>query len=387
MNKRIKKIIENYFDEQISEKETKELIAWLKEGNGDLFNEYVILNFSVEQLKAVKNNKQHSSWTQLASKINDENLAKAIPIYRRNFFKYAATIILFVFVGYFYLTKNNSQINEPNIVNNNIEAGSDKAILTLENGSTVILEKGQQYVLDNIKSTGEKLIYTTSQTKIKPSTTYNYLTIPRGGQYHVILSDSTEVWLNSESKIKYPVSFENGKTRQVELIYGEAYFDVSASTKNNGAKFKVIHKKQEVEVLGTEFNIKAYSDENKIFTTLIEGVVNVNNGFDQKILEPNQQSIITDTSSKISVKTVNAKEVSSWKHGVFKFKDTSFKEILKVLSRWYNMDVVVVDKEIESELFTGTFGKEQNIEDILYLINKLTNIQYDINNKTIVFRK
>ena len=155
-----------------------------------------------------------------------------------------------------------------------ITTGSDKAVLTLEDGSNIELEKGKAFKTNVVNSNGEKLVYNkTNQTKI----TYNYLTIPRGGQYFVKLSDGTEVWLNSESQLKFPVAFIKGQTREVTLVYGEAYFAVSPSTNHNGATFKVMNQGQEVEVLGTEFNIKAYKDEINIYTTLVEGKVTVSN--------------------------------------------------------------------------------------------------------------
>src|SRR5690606_21483982 len=113
---------------------------------------------------------------------------------------------------------------------------------------------------------GDELVYD-SDSKIKDTENgpiYNYLTIPRGGHFFVQLSDGTQVWLNSESKLKYPVKFQNGKTREVELVYGEAYFKVSPSTGHNGSSFHVLTKFQEVDVLGTEFNIKAYNGEDEI---------------------------------------------------------------------------------------------------------------------------
>ena len=152
--------------------------------------------------------------------LQDES-PKAIPLYRKPFFKYAAAILIFVSVGYFFLAKDNLN-NEPPaqiIVNNNIKVGSDKAILTLANGTNVTLENGQKYISDHIESTGKELIYAANQiskAKLKPSIAYNYLTIPRGGQYHVTLSDGTEVWLNSESKLRYPISFVDGEERHVE---------------------------------------------------------------------------------------------------------------------------------------------------------------------------
>ncbi len=319
--------------------------------------------------------------------LQDES-PKVIPIYKRSFFKYAAAIVIFLSAGYFFLNKDNLNNESPTqiIVNNNIKVGSDKAILTLEDGTNVTLEKGQQYISDHIESTGEAIVYSVDQAKLKPSIAYNYLTVPRGGQYHVTLSDGTEVWLNSDSKLKYPTAFIEGEDRRVELVYGEAYFDVSPSTAHQGAKFKVTSGLQDIEVLGTEFNIKAYQDEDSIYTTLVEGKVMVNYGTTNTALAPNQQSIIVEGIPSINVKTVDVFTATSWRKGVFSFKDMPLSKITKVLSRWYDMNVVFVNKEVEAIKFTGVLGKEQSIEDILSTMYNTNSIPYEINNKTIIFK-
>src|SRR5690606_10050143 len=106
-------------------------------------------------------------------------------------------------------------------------------------------------------------------------TVFNYLVVPRGGQYQIKLADGTEIWLNADTKIKYPIAFQPGETRTVELLYGEAYLLVSPSSKHQGDAFKIITNEQEVRVIGTAFNLTAYSDEEKIYTTLVEGKVHI----------------------------------------------------------------------------------------------------------------
>ncbi len=192
--------------------------------------------------------------------------------------KYAAAVIIGIITStYFFGNKDiNNSIDStplekvsPVVINNNIEVGKDKATLTLGDGDVVVLDEENTFKTDKVKSNGKELIYNDDKNK-NTEIVYNYLTIPRGGQFHVKLSDGTEVWLNSESQLKYPVTFIDGSTREVELVYGEAYFDVSPSTEHNGSRFKVINQNQKIEVLGTEFNIKAYKKED-VLTTLVEG--------------------------------------------------------------------------------------------------------------------
>ncbi len=312
---------------------------------------------------------------------------KVIPLYKRNIFKYAAAALIVALVSIYGLTnKPKPQVEEVQIVKTKIEVGTDKATLTLEDGSNIVLEKGQNYSAKNLTSTGDKLIYKNKKAP-KPEIAYNYLTIPRGGQFFLQLSDGTKVWLNSESQLKYPVSFLEGEKRMVELIYGEAYFEVSPSTKNNGTKFIVKNRIQELEVLGTKFNIKAYQDEAIIYTTLVEGKVNVKNDLTNVLLQPNEQSRISAVNEDIEVSQVDVYNATSWVNGVFSFEGTSLKEIMKVLSRWYDLDAVFLDKEVEEIKFIGVLSKNQNIEDILNTIKDLGFINsYKINDKKIILR-
>jgi ferric-dicitrate binding protein FerR (iron transport regulator) len=211
--------------------------------------------------------------------------------------------------------------------------------------------------------------------------------VPRGGQFQITLSDGTEVWLNSESQLKYPVTFTDGETRKVELVYGEGYFDVSPSTNHSGASFSVYNKSQEVKVLGTEFNIKAYKDEATIYTTLVEGKVAVTANNNNIILTPNQQSSVNLNNNTLTVNTVDIYDETSWKEGVFSFNKKSLKEIMQVLSRWYDMDVTFENKKIENIGFNGALGKEQNIEEILETIKSFGIVKnYEINNKSIIIK-
>ena len=296
----------------------------------------------------------------------------------------AASIVLFISITFvFNKTNQGPELGVPIIVNNNIETGTDKAILTLGDGSEVPLEKGTPYQTDHINSNGEEIIYKATGKDI----TYNTLTIPKGGQFYILLSDGTKIWLNSQSQLKYPVSFKEGETRQVELIYGEAYFDVSPSTAHKGAKFKVFHQSQEVEVLGTEFNIKAYKGETNIYTTLVEGKVAVNYASKNQPLVPNEQSDLNLETNNISITTVDVYNETSWKDGVFSFENMPLKDIMKVLSRWYDMDVTIENKAQKEERFIGTFNKSNSIEDILIAI-KSTNIinNYEINDKRLIIK-
>ncbi|WP_223552163.1 FecR family protein [Aestuariivivens sp. NBU2969] len=310
------------------------------------------------------------------------------PILFKPIFKYAMAgiVLLSLFLAIFL--QNQSKTKEfiaPIIVNNNIKSGTDKAILTLGNGSNVTLEKGQAYESNNMISNGEEVVYNWINEK---NIEHNYLTIPRGGQFQITLSDGTKVWLNSETQLKYPVSFSKGNDRVVELVYGEAYFDVSPSTSDGFSTFKVLNEGQEINVLGTEFNIKAYGDERIIYCTLVEGKVMISSKFSEEILKPGEQSELNLSNNTLTIKPVEVYYHTSWKDGVFSFENMKLKDIMKSLSRWYDMDVVFDDYELESLKFNGGLKKEENVENILKLLSSsFESINYDINDKTITFKK
>lgn len=307
---------------------------------------------------------------------------------RRLTWYYAAAAVLIAFLAVGYLIQQNNVTPElaPQIIVNNIETGSDKATLTLEDGSHVELGKGASYNGENANSDGENLIYKRPNSK-HAQITYNYLTIPRGGQFSVELSDGTKVWLNSESQLKYPVSFVEGDTRKVELIYGEAYFDVSPSTDNKGSKFKVYNNDQEIKVLGTEFNVKAYKEEFNIYTTLVEGKVEVAFNDKKEVLKPNQQANLDLQTNTFKVYEVDVYNEISWREGVFSFENKTLKDIMTVLSRWYDTDVIFENKALEKEEFIGVLGKNQDIIEILKTIQNFGIISdYQINDKTIILK-
>lgn len=315
--------------------------------------------------------------------------SRVIRIFRSNVFKFsaAAAVLIFAAAGVFYNVRN-SKINQPvqtSVAVNAIKVGSDKATLTTEDGKTIVLEKGKSYKGNNLVSNGQELVYNDTQEPEK-AIAYNYLTIPRGGQFFIKLADGTKVWLNSESKLKFPTDFTDGKPRQVELVYGEAYFDVSPSTAHKGSHFNVLTHNQNVEVLGTEFNVKAYQDTNIIATTLVEGKVNLSNNVVSRILEPGDQSVMDINSNHIAIKAVDVFNEVSWKEGVFSFKEMPLKDIMKVLERWYDIKTVFKTESVKEITFNGILDKNQKIERILTIMSKTKKITYEINQKTVIFK-
>ena len=389
MQANIEKIVIKYLTNRATVKDLDTLSNWIENPKNEiLFKEYVKVHFAINYV--ANDPDTEIIITNLLGGIKTQkSLVYKLKASRVHQYAAAAVIVLMLAAGYF-LNRNNITINNPQvpvIVNNNIEHGVDKATLTLNDGTEIFLESGSDYQSKHIVSNGKKISYQTSDKEKSIALKYNYLAIPRGGEFFIELSDGTKVWLNSETKIKYPVRFIEGKPRQVELIYGEAYFDVSASENHNGSEFKVFHKLQEVTVLGTEFNIKGYKDETKIFTTLVEGKITLNLDSTKQLLLPSQQTVLDIKSKKVTVSTVDANAETSWKDGIFNFDHKSLKEIMRVLSRWYDMDVVFVDKKLEDKKFNGLIKKNYNIEDILLALQYTNSINnFEIHNKQIILK-
>ncbi|SDX20806.1 FecR family protein [Aequorivita viscosa] len=299
---------------------------------------------------------------------------------------YKAAAIALLLFSFSYFTYNHIQKSGQGAsVQVAIEPGTDKAILTLEDGTQVALSPETPFKNKIAQTKGDRLEY--KQVNNQLHTVFNYLAVPRGGQYQLTLADGTKIWLNAETKIKYPVAFQPGKIRTVELLYGEVYLDVSPSTKHQGDAFKIIAQEQEVEVIGTEFNLKAYGEEAKIYTTLVEGKVQIIANDKQAYLNPSEQSILDLNSGQLSKDQVDVNYDTAWIRGYFYFKDKPLKEIMQVLARWYDVQISFDSSELEKVKFSGLLSKKQTIEAILNGIKNTNSINaYDIKNNTVIIR-
>ncbi|MGM8360481.1 FecR family protein [Flavobacterium sp. ARAG 55.4] len=385
----IQKILKKFILNQCSEKEVDEVVQYVQ----DLTDSTGLP--TVEEVLAILDEKPMMT-EQDAIRIQNTILAtpQKQPKTSKNkfyFIKYAAAAI---FVGlltmsYFFrddiFNKPDSAI--PVVIKQHpksLEPGTDKATLTLANGSQIALVNGTSLQTQNAKSNGAGIVYEADE-KNTAEVVYNYLTIPRGGKFFIKLSDGTQVWLNSETKLKFPVAFIEGQTREVELVYGEAYFAVSPAVKHKGAHFKVLSNKQQVDVIGTEFNIKAYKDDAHSYTTLVEGKVAVNIGNKKLKLTPNQQLSLNTITNNPVVKKIEVYSEISWKEGVFTFEKITLKDMVKVLSRWYDVDFIFKNKAIENEIFDGVLRKTQTLDEILKSIKYFKIIKnYEIKDKQVV---
>ena len=256
----------------------------------------------------------------------------------------AACLVVIAGASIFLWTRNSGKDNvaktTPTTNNNNdVQPGTEKAVLTLADGSKIILDNtsngtiAQQGNTVVLKEDG-LLAYNTDKTKSQGKTIYNTLTTARGQEFRsLVLADGTKVWLNSVSSITFPTAFIE-KERIVEIT-GEAYFEV---TKNPSRPFKVRVNGMEVEVLGTHFNVSCYSDESVIKTTLLEGLVKVVKGKTTNFLKPGEQAQVNNAGEVKVVINANVDEAIAWKNGMFRFHDLDIRSAMRIISRWYNVE-------------------------------------------------
>lgn len=296
-----------------------------------------------------------------------------------------------------------------------ISPGGNKAILTLADGRKIILDSTVNGKLEEenglkiIKTEDGQLVYELKSVKTGEGepVQYNVIETPRGGQFKIVLPDGSRVWLNAASSLKYPVHFSD-QERTVELK-GEAFFDIATvlrsqttegtrpvspdaqkiSENTTGIKipFLVTTSDQEVEVLGTQFNINAYEDEPRTTTTLLEGSVKVSQRSTNKsrTLIPGQQAVLSPV--QLSILQVDTDEATAWKEGIFRFDDESLESIMRKISRWYDVDVEYENKALRGLTFNGIITHFSNVSKVLDMMERTNQVRFRlIGKKIIVYR-
>lgn len=312
------------------------------------------------------------------------------PVFNRLWLRVAA-VLLFCMGVLFFATRT-----QKTGLLADVAPGGNKATLTLADGSKILLDaavKGnlvkQSGVLVTKTSDGQ-LVYTIEeQISHKNSGTKsqtNTISTPRGGQYQINLPDGTMVWLNAASELKFPLSFAALKERRVKLT-GEAYFEV----KKDAAKpFIVQSDKQTVEVLGTHFNISSYTDDARVKTTLLEGAVKVRklNGAasEEAVLRPGQQAQIGPASGKIEVLKVDPATEVAWKKGEFFFENEPIENIMREVSRWYDVDIVYKD-DFSGKTVWGSVTRYGNVSKVLAILELTGEIHFKIEGRRIIVHK
>lgn len=360
---------DNQFQHWLNEDPANKLLyKSLKEGQGNnaLFDkEQVFKNISN---KLSLNSRRKSAW------------------YRTKWFKYATSAIAIVALFIITIYHVTREPHLPEVVEKTIfDPGSRKAYLLSMEGEMIDLSESFEVKKEDgtvISNKSEGIISFQKTDPDKKTNETQTIYVPNSGEYELLLSDGTRVYLNSESRLTFPSYFE-GETRQVEL-QGEAYFEVKKESK----PFVILTPELTVEVLGTSFNINAYETNPYVNTTLVEGNVRVHLPGSQKVfqLKPEQNLRFDKESNEVSIQLVNTDYYTAWVKGEFMFRNQPLPEIFAQLERWYDFKIIYENQDIKKMRFTGSALKAKPLNYLLDLITSVTDIQYrDEGDKIILY--
>lgn len=383
---RIVRLLQLYLLGDITEEERQELEDWCEEAprNRKLFEQICQEDlFSKERYvyEKIHDTKAFSVFEKRVRKVSSRSIG--------NWWKYAAVLLFpILVVGSWKLMHETEQVSIVASSVAPIQPGCSQAVLVLDDGRKVFLKEEEEGVISEDKEitvTGEKdrLVYTSSEGKNVDEIRFNELEVPRGGEYKVRLADGTLVYLNSATRMKYPVKFDE-KERKVYLS-GEAYFEVA---KDPERPFFVEMEGVEVRVYGTSFNVNTHQKGN-IQTVLVKGSIGVkvlSSGM-ESVIRPGQMAEFKQGNTKVDVKDVNVAVYTDWKDGIFRFENQRLEDILTVLSNWYDVDVFYQTASVKELHFSGYMERYKDVSVILEAITLSTGVTFSIQGKTIIVSK
>lgn len=400
-NENIKNLFRQFLDNKCTPDEVKILLQYFDADE----NEFLVRDLIREQSEATSGTSLSPeslgplldvAYNKIHSAIAQDTELPEVPIvslYHRLWFRLSAAVavvfLISISVAYFLRQNNDNvtaQTQDPYQVIGDIPPGTNNAVLTFDNGITIVLDSAANGTLTRqggikvLKANGKIAYDKTETANLQAAPVYSTITTARGNQYQVVLADGSKVWLNASSSVRFPAYF-TGNERKVEIT-GEAYFEVA---KDAARPFRVEFKNQsgergEIEVLGTHFNVNAYPEEEDVKTTLIEGSVKIKEGSNIKMLAPGQQARITP--GNITLKNdVMLSQVMAWKDGFFVFNDADIKMIMRQVARWYDIDVAY-EGNILSEGFTGKVSRDVPLSKFLKVL-ELNDVNVKISGRKI----
>ncbi|MCW3094369.1 MAG: anti-sigma factor, partial [Ferruginibacter sp.] len=340
----------------------------------------------------------HQQSASILSAIFSSNVPKVIPLQKNrvggNWYWTVAAVLLITLSATAWLLFPHSTRDQDVVAvashaagknKNDVSPGTQGAMLTLADGSVIVLDSAGDGRLANqgntrILKSGGAVQYIAEAGANNNMLSYNTIATPRCRQFQLVLEDGTKVWLNAESSIRFPAAFDKNE-RHVDIT-GEVYFEVA---KNASRPFTVSVKGMQVQVLGTHFNINAYNDEPAINTTLLEGSVKVTNHQNVKMLVPGQQAKLEDDGALRVIKDVNTSEIIAWKNDWFSFHDTDIKSLMRQISRWYDV-AVELPQNLDGVSFNGKISQKSNLSDVLTMLELTDEVSFSIEGKKVIVR-
>ena len=365
----------------LSEEEKRALQQWREESpeNEQLYGSVMNTGYIVQKSREVANVDIVNGYMNVLQKRKRNVRVRRI----RRIVSVAAGVVLpLLAVVLWYGTRQKSDV--PEQVASVIRHGEVKAELVLADGTTRILSSG---VTDSLfVQQGASIVVQDQGVSYQGDSSvveerYNTLRVPQGGEYSITLSDGTIVYLNAESELRYPVKFV-GEDRRVYLS-GEAYFDV---VHDKAHPFVVDVKNSTVRVLGTSFDVRAYADEDEVLTTLVQGSVRFSAGKESVILEPGEQ-VVLDKSGRLETREVDTYLYTAWKDGVFAFKRQRLEEIMKVVARWYDVNVFWENVSQKEVTFTGKMKRYDDFSKVVEMLEMTGNTEFMIKENNIFIRE
>lgn len=374
-------IIAKSFREELSVEEQAELEAWKNSSpeHPEMLERFSHYSFLEAKLVAEQLSGKESAWQSFRHRQQEFRHRRRI---RR--WSYAAVVVVVMAVAaILFYRPSRMPANHPVMAEQFLPAGKNQAVLTLANGRKINLEKQIAAVI--LQDEGLSVDTAAGCIAYKPMENqpgeirYNQLEVPRRGEYRLVLADGTKVWLNSESELKYPVAFQSNERRV--YLRGEAYFEVA---KNARCPFIVETEETAVQVLGTSFNVRAYTDEGRVYTTLVEGSVRLSCGRGKLMLLPDEQGIVCAATGEISKQKVNTLLYTAWKDGRFVFENQTLEDIMRTLVRWYDVNVLYTSERVKEAMFNGNLKRYDDFNRIVEMLEMTGVAHFKINGNTIV---
>jgi ferric-dicitrate binding protein FerR (iron transport regulator) len=381
-------LIGKYLRKQLTESEKDELADWLTvdERNRQLFRELSSLRVLEEDLEKFTRTDLEAGWERVQNRIREKAICRKKPTLSRIWLQSAAAILVLAFaIWQFRHHSPAGPSGKESLISRyggDVLPGSARAELILGDGTSVKLDAANDSTFMENGSSIQRtaagaLVYAKSETNEEVA--WNNIRIPNGGEYKVVLEDGTKIWLNAASSLRYPIRF-TGKERRVELISGEAYFEIA---KNKEKPFIVITNRMEVQAVGTEFDINTYGrSDSSVSATLTEGKVLVKTKTRNSYLHPGEQLAVDETTERVL--RPDMEEVTAWKNGLFLFNGTDLLEVMQQISRWYDVQIMYDRSFRRNKFFTGEIKRNVPVSKLLGMMELTGIAKFKIEGNTII---
>lgn len=378
-NERLTYLFFRYFEKTASKEELDELALLLNRPE----NEEAVKLLMEEAYKTFEPKKNVLGDAQSETLLANIQAAQT-PARRRSIWwratAAAAAVVLLLSAGWWAFNRQTPETAAGIQQKQDILPGSNKAVLVLSDGSVITLDSAGNQVIRQgntvISQRNGQLLYAAGDANAA-AVSYNTLTTPRGGQFVITLPDGSKAWLNAASSVRFPTAF-TGKERKVEMT-GEVYFEIAKDARK---PFKVAVNDMTIEVLGTHFNVHAYTDENTLATTLLEGAVRLTKGAETVFIKPGEQAQWKTGSKAFMIAHPELDQVMAWKNGYFRFNGDNIVDIMKQLSRWYDIEAVYTGNMTMKD-YEGYISRKSNISEVLKMLELTEEVSFKIEGRKV----